>query len=83
MNLSKLIESYRPGSYGDDWTWDDEAEDLFDREPDGMHLLIEDISKNGVLTPVLLGSDGRVWDGHHRIVAALYLELPSIPIVHS
>lgn len=29
--------------------------------------------------PVLLGNDGRVWDGHHRIVAARRLGFTHIP----
>jgi hypothetical protein len=30
--------------------------------------------------PVCLGSDGRVWDGHHRIVAARRLGFASVPV---
>lgn len=30
--------------------------------------------------PVCLGPDGRVWDGHHRIVAARRLGLTEIPV---
>lgn len=30
--------------------------------------------------PVCLGSDGRVWDGHHRIVAAHRLGFETIPV---
>lgn len=30
--------------------------------------------------PVCLGGDGRVWDGHHRIVAAIRLGFNEIPV---
>lgn len=30
--------------------------------------------------PVCLGPDGRVWDGHHRIVAARRLGFTTIPV---
>lgn len=30
--------------------------------------------------PVCLGADGRVWDGHHRIVAAIRLGFPGVPV---
>lgn len=30
--------------------------------------------------PILLGSDGRIWDGHHRLVAARRLGFEIIPV---
>ena len=30
--------------------------------------------------PVMLGSDGRVWDGHHRIVLAIEQRIPSLMV---
>ena len=35
-----------------DWSWDDE---------------FAEIDRRILSRPVLLGTDGRVWDGHHRI----------------
>jgi hypothetical protein len=32
------------------------------------------------LAPVLLGSDGRVWDGHHRICIAIKYCIPSLMV---
>lgn len=77
MNLKRLMKNYRPGSYDPPWGWRDEASDLLPRLESA---LIKDIAKNGILTPVLLGDDGRVWDGHHRIVIALSLGLSSVPV---
>lgn len=36
-----------------------------------------------VQEPVLLGNDGRVWDGHHRIVAARRLGFTEVPVEHA
>jgi ParB-like chromosome segregation protein Spo0J len=45
-----------------------------------MASLVADISANGVREPILLGDDGRVWDGHHRICAAIELNLTELPV---
>jgi hypothetical protein len=41
--------------------------------------LIADIAVNGIREPILLGDDGRVWDGHHRLYAAMVLGLEEVP----
>lgn len=38
------------------------------------------IAQHGLTQGVYLGSDGRVWDGHHRIVAARRLGLTHVPV---
>lgn len=82
MMLSALLTAWAPGSYDDRWTWDDEREWLWHCHREQMADLIADISANGIKEPVLLGDDGRVWDGHHRICAAMELGLDEVPIVH-
>jgi len=43
--------------------------------------LEEHLREVGAITqPVCLGGDGRVWDGHHRIVAAIRLGFDEIPV---
>lgn len=69
MHPRSIMEKWRPGSA--EWTWPEEAVDVIGRDPAGFAALLTDIHKNGVLEPVLLGDDGRVWDGHHRVLAAL------------
>lgn len=73
--LSVITTYWVPGSY-DDWSWDDETDDLLDGD---MSWLLFDIGREGVKNPILLGSDGRVWDGHHRIVAARLFGLNAVP----
>lgn len=41
--------------------------------------LEEYISSSGIMPAgILLGNDGRVWDGHHRLIAARRLGIESI-----
>lgn len=39
------------------------------------------IQEVGMRMPILLGSDGRVWDGHHRFAAAEHLGIPVVPVI--
>jgi ParB-like chromosome segregation protein Spo0J len=82
MALADLLANYRPGSYDPPWTWNDERRDLLAREPDFLHGLRADIAANGIREPVQLHhGERRVWDGHHRIVVAIDLGLPAVPVV--
>ena len=79
--LAQILTFWRPGSRGDDWTWADEYADLIhDPVTAAIRVRVENEGINFVdhLAPVLLGSDGRVWDGHHRIVIAIQLGVPSL-----
>lgn len=80
MNLRELLDTY---ATGDDGEWTDEFLDLWTREPHYMTTLVEDIGVHGILKPILLGNDGRVWDGHHRLAAACALNLADVPVVDS
>ena len=89
MPLVELMAKWRPGSAdATGWTWDDEETDLLARracaccEQTGHYQqgLETDIRRNGIIEPVLLGDDGRVWNGHHRIVAARRLGIVEVPV---
>ena len=69
-DVNFLCDTFRPGSQGDDWTWADEAAWVIRNHADKLAALVEDVAANGIQEPVLLGTDGRIWDGHHRILAA-------------
>lgn len=45
---------------------------------DGPHLseLLLNVSEHGFQQPILLGTDRRIWDGHHRLLVALLLGIP-------
>lgn len=76
VRLDHLLGTYRVGS--GDWPWCEEYDNLID-QPDTQKLLAR-IRTEGIREPVLLGTDGRIWDGHHRIVIAMHLGLDSVPV---
>ena len=78
---SVVVAKWAVGSC--DWSWWEECADLLGREQERVWGLVADVRVNGVREPVLLGDDGRVWDGHHRLVAALLAGLGEVPVVHA
>lgn len=90
LPLVDVLESWRPGSSdATGWDWDAEEADIRSREcvccgVDGHYQAqLEAYMANRGLprgNPPLLGDDGRVWDGHHRIVAARKLGWPRIAV---
>ena len=75
--LSAVLALYRDG---DERGW--EAEFAFLRSERRPHLdvLMMSIQETGIRRPILLGPDGRVWDGHHRLAAADELGIESVPV---
>jgi hypothetical protein len=74
-----ILERYRPGS--GDWDWPTEWAEIAQHDA-GMAIaaLITDIATRGITTPLLLGDDGRVWDGHHRLFVARLLGIRDLPV---
>lgn len=69
---------------GDEHGWNHELVWLWTHQPDQMSALIADINENGVREPVVIAHEEggpRMWDGHHRVAAALALG-SSVPVVH-
>lgn len=80
--LRRLLDSYGPGSRGSVWTWNDELRWVLTHHARKQRRLERSIWRHGIEEPVLLGDDGRVWDGHHRVVAAIRLGLTHVPVVY-
>ena len=81
--LGQILTFWRPGSHDDGWTWEDEYASLVshpvtEKVRDRIHG--EGIGFADDFAPVLLGSDGRVWDGHHRIVIAIQEAIPTLMV---
>lgn len=78
--LSRILTEVAVGS--GDWTWKEEFADLEQRHAETGYLtkLEEQIRECGITMPVLIGSDGRLWDGHHRIYVALRLDFTEVPV---
>lgn len=79
--IKDLIKVFQPGSGDEEWSWSEELKAL--SRTLWFHELVDDIREKGVKEPVLLGADGRVWDGHHRILAGWYAGKSIIPVVFS
>ncbi|WP_097933345.1 MULTISPECIES: ParB N-terminal domain-containing protein [unclassified Streptomyces] len=78
--LARVLAEVRCGSQ--DWTWDEEWADLDKRHAETGYLdrLEQEITANGITMPVLIGSDGRLWDGHHRLRIAVRLGIGYVPV---
>lgn len=76
---SHLIAKWHPGSFDPPWSWLDETAEIISVDGPEFSALINHIRQHGIQEPVLLGDDDRVWDGHHRICAALIIG-PDTPV---
>lgn len=76
MRLTQVLAEYEDGN---DTGWPVEFAWLWMNHAEQMVELIQDVIKNGIQEPILLGPDGSIWDGHHRIAAAVALGLDTIP----
>lgn len=79
--LATIVTFWRPGSH--EWSWADEYADLMGPNRAATDAIYKRVDSEGIdfidhIAPVLLGSDGRVWDGHHRICIAIQRGYPSL-----
>lgn len=82
IHTSSLLVVFRPGDYPDR-TWPEEFAWLWEHDTHKMDMLTTSIQETGIREPILLGSDGRIWDGHHRLAAAMRLGIDKVPVVFS
>ncbi len=80
MPLRDLLAAY---SDGDERGWDTEFMLLRRDHADRIAQLTASIREDGITTPILLGNDGRVWDGHHRLCVADALGLVRVPVIQT
>ena len=88
MPLEELLSSYLPGHHNTEWTWEDEERDIpirvclcCGRCGHYQEQLESYIEKHGLEgMGVCLGTDGYLWDGHHRVIAAKHLGITTIPL---
>lgn len=77
MAVADILAQYVPG---DEHGWDVEFAWLRDNHSEKLRDLSLSIQEHGIREPVVLGDDGRVWDGHHRLLVADALGLNSVPV---
>jgi hypothetical protein len=82
LSLDTILANWKPGSFDDPWTWGQEHEWLWCHQKKKMKDLTKSISTHGIKTPIILGDDGRVWDGHHRICIAIDLKIETLKITY-
>lgn len=80
-SLAQIVTFWRPGSH--EWSWAEEYADLMGPRRDVTDRVYARVDSEGIdfadeYAPVLLGSDGRVWDGHHRICIAIQRDIHSL-----
>jgi hypothetical protein len=87
MSPAEIMASYRPGSEDPPWTWDDERQSLFEEEckccgsvGTYQKRVIQRLQGGWFGDPIKLGDDGRLWDGHHRLLAAHALRMEKVPV---
>jgi hypothetical protein len=78
--LTRILAEVAVGSR--DWTWEEEWADLDQRHAETGYLatLEQQIREKGITLPVLIGSDGRLWDGHHRLRIAFRIGIEYVPV---
>ena len=86
IDLAVLLSKWMPNSRNG-WGWEEEEADILARyclccgeRGHYQQQLEEWIAREGLTEGICLGENGRVWDGHHRIVAARRLGIRTVPL---
>ncbi|MGW5519049.1 hypothetical protein [Nocardia africana] len=78
----RVLDLVEPGDGG---SWEDELAWLWSKHAERMTALIESVIENGICEHIQIGIttdyEFRMWDGHHRVAAAVALGLPEIPVI--
>lgn len=83
MEVSQIITFWKPGSKDENWTWADEYAELIPQPRTAQLAAKQNFPGHNAEMdpyPILLGSDGRVWDGHHRICIAIFSGTHTLPV---
>lgn len=79
MKVNDILARYEPGD-NDDWSV--EFAQLLIEDGNTLGELVWEIDFTGIKEPILLGDDGRVWDGHHRLMVARILGIEEVEVKH-
>lgn len=81
LAVDYIQENFTPGEETN--TWAEEFRWIIDFDNNHTGALLADIEKDGIKLPILLGDDGRVWNGHHRLLVARILGMTEVPVTHA
>lgn len=80
LTVEEVMSDYLTGD-GDGWFG--EFKYLREEHANKIRALTRDVLMHGMKEPILLGDDGRVWDGHNRIYVAYHMGFESIPVKYA
>lgn len=96
MSTKELLDTVQPGNRPPPWTWDDEAAYIESQrcccegchcgrsDPPGTYQrTVEKAMREAgewIGRPAMLGHDGLLRDGHHRILAARHLGIETVMV---
>lgn len=83
LPLAQILTFWKPGSGDENWTWADEYSELIGQTRTAELSALEGAFPRNLRReehPIMLGNDGRVWDGHHRIVIAIFKGHSLLPV---
>jgi hypothetical protein len=65
---------------GDELGWPNELAHLWTHLREQVLVVMASVLERGFQAPILIGTDGRLWDGHKRVAVALALgvDVPAI-----
>jgi hypothetical protein len=79
LPLKSVLAGWRDGDEREGG-WEEEFRFLRTEHFEHLMEVTQSIIRGGICEPIMLGSDGRVWDGHHRLCAAQALYLEYVPV---
>lgn len=77
MPTDAVLRDYRDG---DELGWYTEFENLHRYHKARLDEIAMSACTEGIRVPILLGNDGRVWDGHHRLCVADGMGIEYVPV---
>jgi hypothetical protein len=77
MQVLDILRHYRDG---DEYGWDTEFDMLRSEHGERLYEIARTAHRDGIREPILLGNDGRVWDGHHRLCVAVDFGIVRVPV---
>jgi ParB-like chromosome segregation protein Spo0J len=80
MSLQEILTTYQDG---DGIGWPAALAWVRTYHATKIAELTIDVANRGFQEPISLGTDGRVWDGHHRLAVAEALGWKHLPILHA
>jgi len=80
MTVADLMRDIQDG---DRITWSAEFNWLRENHAPQLRALFLSVLQNGIREPLLIGDDGRLWDGHHRLYVAHSLGFKHVPVKYA